>query len=151
MYSLNRSSQDFLQDFEEAYNRMPIAAKFCLNDINFVDRVFENAKFLTMEFAVHLWVIDLQDPWIIDLFPDGCLDAINPTVLTPTLDPPMPNELISSLQDASSSSYFSYFLLKAHLRQKQVVTTEGFRNVLYSKPPIQGPGSEWVHAVYVKM
>lgn len=109
MYLLNRSSQDFLQDFEEAYDRIPIAAKFCLNGINFVDRVFENAKFLTMEFAVHLWVIDLQDPWIIALFPDeGCLDAINPTVITPTLDPPMPDELISSLQDASSSSYFSH-------------------------------------------
>lgn len=88
---------------------MPVAVKFCLNDINFVDRIFENAKFLTIEFAVHLWVIDLQDPWIIALFPeDGCLNAINPTVITPTLDPPMPGELISSLQDASSSLYFSH-------------------------------------------
>lgn len=86
---------------------MPISVKFCLNDINFVDRIFENAKFLTIEFAVHLWIIDLQDPWIIALFPeDGCLNAINPTVITPTLDPQMPGELISSLQDASSSHIF---------------------------------------------
>lgn len=99
------SSQDFLQDFEEAYKRIPTAAKPCLNGINFVDRVFENAKLSTIEFAVHLWVIDLQDPWIIALFPEhGCLDTINPTIIAPVLDPPMPSVLISSLQDASSAS-----------------------------------------------
>lgn len=101
---ISGSSQNFLEDFEEAYKCMPIAAKLCLDGINFVDRVFENAKHLTNEFAVHLWVIDLQDPWIIALFPEyGCLDAIYPIVITPILDPPMPNVLISSLQDASSS------------------------------------------------
>lgn len=86
---------------------MPIAAKFCLNGINFVDRVFENATLLsTNEFAVHLWVIDLQDPWTINLVPEhGCLDAINPTIIAQILDPPMPGDLISSLQDASSSHH----------------------------------------------